>query len=90
MAHITVLRIELVHKEVCSGCPCKHSEKGRLSCSKGYWDSKDNTAQYVWFNSKTKELQEPSDMIHVDETKTLESGWFFFAKRPQKCIDEIG
>jgi len=79
MAHTIQLKVDLLDKRLCSGCPCNHDSR----CFLDYWD----TRQYWWFNWRTGELGEPFGTC--DGLSTAD-GWGCRTKRPQQCIDELG
>lgn len=76
MAHTITIEVDLLHKELCSGCPCKQS-----TCSLGYWDK----GELVWYNTWTEEV-----LLDKDLNRAGVDGWGYSTKRPQKCIDELG
>ncbi len=80
MAHTIVLEVNLLHKEVCSGCPCNQDR-----CTLYYWDKK----EYVRYNTQTDDIQDPT-VQPLGRTFPIDRGWGYSTKRPQKCIDELG
>lgn len=86
MAHTIYIKVDLLHRALCNNCLCVLSAQEHSKCSKGYWDSRKGSRQFMWWNSCTDELQEESDTDHGHFRK---DGWAFCVRRPQKCIDEV-
>jgi len=78
MAHRITIEVDLLHEQLCSGCPCNQD-----TCTLFYW----NKRRYVWYNWRTGELQEPPD---TDHELPIDDGWGYHTKRSQQCIDEKG
>ena len=89
MFHTITIKADLIHRKLCSGCPCMHHAQEHARCFKDYWDSRDKPRLRMFYNWRTGEMRDPLDVDHALHTDEGE-GWGLHTERPQKCIDELG